>query len=292
MSDFRDAVANVGSGADPNVEAASLVAAMTTDERLGCLDGDLPFWPGLADMMSGGYHRRTWPAAEVARLGIPGLAFADGRALRIILTAEAPTQTIPERESTLQVLLDYGRLGIEHLVTGIDHVLFVLGLLLLIGGGRRLVGAITAFTVGHSITLVLASFGTTPLPQTVVEIGIALSIVVLAVELVRSKDRPAGLLARRPWLMSFSFGLLHGLGFAGALAELGLPAHAIPLALFSFNVGIEVGQLGIVALALPLIWLLANRVAARQWIEEVPATAIGSLGAYWCIERSVSALLG
>jgi hypothetical protein len=219
---------------------------------------------------------------------IARVAFADGREVRAILTAAAPRLRIPKRERASEVLASYLRLGVWHLATGLDHVLFVLGLLLLLGATRRLLVAVTAFTLGHSATLALAAVGAVTLPQAPVELGIAATIVLLARELALRADAGRSPIARRPALLPFGFGLLHGLGFAGALAALGLPGHAIPLALFAFNLGIELGQLALLALALPVLGL-ARRLARRAplWLGEVPATAIGSLAALWCIERGL-----
>lgn len=218
---------------------------------------------------------------------------ADGRSFRTILTAEAPTVTVPEREHLTQVAGQYLLLGAEHLATGIDHVLFVLGLLLLLRGGRPLLWAVTAFTLGHSVTLALAVMGHLRVPSDLVEIAIAASIVVLAVEILRKEPGHTVLLERWPGLLPFGFGLIHGLGFAGALTELGLPEHAIPLALASFNVGIELGQLALIALAWPVLALLRRaEVRWPAWLAELPATAIGGLGFCFVLQRSVGWLIG
>lgn len=226
------------------------------------------------------------------------IALADGREIRTILTGAAPALRVPERERGASVFASYARLGVEHLATGLDHVLFVAGLALLLGATRRLALAVSAFTAGHSVTLALAALGFVAVPQRAVEVGIAASIVVLALQLARQRSggELRGL-ARRPALLPFAFGLLHGLGFAGALGELGLPQHAIPLALFAFNVGIELGQLALVALLLAACWALARaplarftsapRGAAARLLGELPATAIGGLGVFWCLERAL-----
>jgi hypothetical protein len=173
-----------------------------------------------------------------------------------------------------------------------DHLLFVLGLVLLVRGRRRLVGTITAFTLGHSVTLSLAALGFVAFPTRLVEVGIALSILLLAAELGRGEEPGIARLRRRPWAMALGFGLLHGVGFAGALTEAGLPAEEIPLALFSFNLGIELGQLAFVA-AVVAARLALRPLAARGpvWLARVPAYAIGSLAALWCFERTAVLLL-
>jgi hypothetical protein len=230
---------------------------------------------------------------------IVSVGLADGRLVRAILTTGSPSLAVPARESPLAVIASYARLGVEHLWTGLDHLLFVAGLSLLLGATRRLVVAITAFTAGHSVTLALATLGVVHAPRAAVEVAIAATIVALALSLARSHaggdSARAASVARRPALLPFAFGLLHGLGFAGALAELGLPQHAIPLALFSFNLGIELGQLSVVAALLALACLaLRARAAAStnsrlaSLAREVATTAIGALGVFWCLERASS----
>jgi hypothetical protein len=228
------------------------------------------------------------------------VALADGREIRAILTAGAPALTLPARESRASVFASYAKLGAQHLATGLDHVLFVAGLALLLGATRRLALAVSAFTAGHSVTLALAALGFVALPRRALEVAIAASIVVLALQLARkSEAAEARGVARWPALLPFAFGLLHGLGFAGALGELGLPQQAIPLALFAFNVGIELGQLGLVALLIASLWALARAPFARSSVPggaaaralaELPATAIGGLGVFWCLERALGGL--
>jgi hypothetical protein len=208
----------------------------------------------------------------------------DGRVVSHVLRPGASSFTI-EMGATIPVL-GYLRLGAEHILFGIDHLLFVLGLILLVGDVRLLVKTITAFTLAHSITLALATLGVVRIPQAPVEAVIALSIVFLASELVRQGRGEISRTARQPWLVAFVFGLLHGLGFAGALSEVGLPAGDVPAALLLFNVGVEVGQLAFVAAALALI-AAARRLSRPpwRWLDEVPAYAIGSVAAFWLIQR-------
>jgi hydrogenase/urease accessory protein HupE len=233
--------------------------------------------------------------AELAFEGLSGsgtdvliqVSLLDGRSLRAVASSRQPRFTVPPREDSLRVIADYAVLGIEHLATGFDHLLFVTGLLLLVRGGRRILLAVTAFTVGHSVTLALAALGIVFVPLTLVEIGIAASLVVLAIELA---DEAAGR-RRHPWLLALTFGLLHGFGFARALTETGLPTEAIPLSLFSFNLGIEVGQILFVALALGAFALgrpILERAPAG--IVRLPIYAIGSLGVFWCLERGARLL--
>jgi len=229
---------------------------------------------------------------EAARISaLLRLELADGRSFQRVLRRDAPRATVPERESAWEVLRSYGELGGEHILTGLDHLLFVLGLLLLVGGGRRLVATVTAFTVGHSVTLSLAVLGIVNLPTGLIELGIALSVFVLALELARGADATPSLLRRRPWGMAGTFGLLHGMGFAGALSEVGLPQADIPLALFSFNVGIEIGQLAFILAMLALAWILRRPLrAVPPWMEQAPVYALGTLAAFWCYERAATLL--
>jgi hydrogenase/urease accessory protein HupE len=216
---------------------------------------------------------------------------ADGRLTRGVVRAAEPFLLVPERESSFAVLRSYAELGVEHILTGLDHLLFVFGLLMLVAGFKPLLETVTAFTVGHSITLSLAALGFVDLPSRPIEVLIAFSVFLLAVELSRSADAPPTLLRRFPWLIAGIFGLLHGLGFAGALAEVGLPQADIPLALFSFNVGIELGQIAFVVVVLTLKRLLEPLlVRLPHWIELVPLYAMGGLAAFWCFERAAAML--
>jgi len=222
---------------------------------------------------------------------------ADGVVRQALLSANAPEFVVPADPSAWTVASSYTRLGIGHLVFGFDHVLFVLGLLLLIRGTRPLLYTVTSFTVGHSVTLALAALGFVRFPTALVEVAIAASLLVLAMEIparLECGDARRGLFERRPWLIAFSFGLLHGLGFAGALAEIGLPPRDIPLALFTFNVGIELGQLALVVVALVAFEVaLALSVPMRSPALRTAAIAvIGSLAGYWVIERTMSWIAG
>lgn len=217
------------------------------------------------------------------------VVFADGSLAKGLVRADAPDFEVASGQG---VALAYAALGVEHILLGPDHLLFVLGLLLLIHGGRRLVGAITFFTVGHSITLALAILDRVWVPQSLVEVAIAISLVVVALELAKGERMKDGVvqeswLRARPWIASFGFGLLHGLGFAGALRETGLPSGEIPLALFFFNVGIEVGQLVFIG----AVWVIMRRLnqiaVSRSWLDWGAAYAIGALSVFWVIERSV-----
>jgi len=234
-----------------------------------------------------GLSFRVHGLAESRTQALLHLELADGRRLLAVLRGGAPVFVVPEREQPLQVAGDYLGLGFRHILGGLDHLLFVLGLVLLVRSRRMLVWTVSAFTLGHSVTLSLAVLGFLGLPSRLVEILIALSILVLAVELARGEDAPPSPLRRLPWAMAALFGLLHGFGFAGALAEVGLPETEIPLALLFFNLGIEVGQLVFVAAVLAAQWALRPLTAhGPPWFARVPAYGIGSFAAWWCFERA------
>jgi hypothetical protein len=219
------------------------------------------------------------------------IEFADGRTHSAILRPKSSSFDIPADESAWDVAWSYWRLGTTHILGGIDHLLFVLALILIVPGYWMLFKTITAFTVAHSISLGLAALGFVHVPPGPTEAVIALSILFLAVEVVHKHQGKVGLTERAPWIVAFLFGLFHGLGFAGALTEVGLPEHAIPLALFMFNVGVETGQIlfvcGVLAVTavlrrVPVAW------PAGSW-RLMPYT-IGSLAAFWTIQRVISFL--
>ena len=215
------------------------------------------------------------------------------------LTPATSSFVVEAAPSRMEIVRTYLVLGIEHILTGVDHLLFVLGLLLLVRGFGRLVKTVSAFTVAHSVTLALATLGFVHVPSPPVEAVIALSIVFVAKEILRSRGRSAStqpsLTERQPWLVAFSFGLLHGLGFAGGLSEVGLPQGHIPLALLLFSIGVEVGHFGFIAAVFALM-ALGRR--AMQWLRLpalrsnrsavlrlLPPYAIGGTAMFWLIER-------
>jgi hydrogenase/urease accessory protein HupE len=218
------------------------------------------------------------------------IALADGRVVQRVQRAGDDLPRVPPWPRRIDVFRDYAALGVEHMLSGADHLCLVLGLLLLVPTTRLLVETITAFTVGHSVTLSLAVLGLVPVPAPIAEVLIALSVLALATELARGPTGPT-LLRRYPWTIALVFGLLHGLGFAGALREAGLPSGEVPLALAAFNAGIEAGQLGVV-----VVVLLARDLAVRlvggvpRWLAPVPAYAIGSLAAFWVFARAAQVL--
>jgi hypothetical protein len=214
------------------------------------------------------------------------LEFADGTTWMQRLTPAQPAAVIPKDASSLHTAFVYLALGIEHILTGVDHLLFVLALLLITGGGWQLAKTVTAFTVSHSITLTAATLGFVHVPQRPVEAVIALSIMFVAAEILHGRQGRVGITARAPWIVALTFGLLHGLGFAGGLSEAGLPQGHIPLALLFFSIGVETGHFLFIATALSLI-ALARRVQLPlpQWAPLIPPYAIGCIATFWMIQR-------
>jgi hydrogenase/urease accessory protein HupE len=214
----------------------------------------------------------------------------DGTTQVTRLTPSAPSFVAEAAPAALEVARTYLVLGVEHILGGIDHLLFVLALLILVKGTRRLIWTVTAFTLAHSLTLAGATLGFVHVPGPPVEAAIALSIMFVAVEIIHSRQGSAGLTERFPWVVAFTFGLLHGFGFASALNEVGLPQSAIPIALLFFNVGVEIGQLLFITSVFAVI-ALARRVARRigmshpAWAWRVPPYAIGSVAAFWIVQR-------
>jgi len=233
------------------------------------------------------------PGIESSRIDvIVRIKWRSGETTTGAIHAGAPEFAIPgsrgapgQNATVTGVLWSYLGLGTEHILFGYDHLLFVLGLMLLVDSSGMLLKTISAFTVAHSVTLAAAVLGLVHVPPAPVEVLIAASIVLLALELTRSLDAPATLARRYPWVVAFVFGLLHGLGFAGALTEVGVPTERIALALLSFNLGVEIGQLAFVALMLAPVALA--RPLARRWprLHMVPAYFIGVLATAWTFER-------
>ena len=213
---------------------------------------------------------------------------SDGTAQVVRLTPASPAFVVEARPSSSAVAGTYLSLGVDHILRGIDHLLFVLALLLLVDTRRRLLAAVTAFTVAHSFTLAAATLGFVYIPQQPIEAIIALSIVFVAAEIVRRRKGQTSLTQEFPWAIAFTFGLLHGFGFAGALSEIGLPEQAIPVALLFFNLGVEAGQLLFIAGAL-ILAAVARPLASRTptWAAQLPAYGIGAVAAFWTIERLV-----
>jgi hydrogenase/urease accessory protein HupE len=235
--------------------------------------------------------RIVFPGMATTRVDVlVRLVRADGSEQLGRLLPSEPQFTVAAAPGPHEVARAYTLLGVEHILMGVDHLLFVLALVMLVSGTKRLLVTVTAFTLAHSITLALATLGVIHVPGPPVEATIALSIVFVASEVVQGLRGQAGLAARQPWLVAFSFGLLHGLGFAGALAEVGLPAGSIPLALLFFNIGVEIGQLLFIAAVIALARLLVRLAGARDLRPAliVPAYAIGAIASFWVIERTAA----
>jgi hypothetical protein len=273
---------------------------LTEEVRTYVVDDDVRFQHG-AMACPGGIGGRAFVMEGLEQTQTDVLLrvdYLDGTSTNQRLTPDAPSALIPARPSSFEVIRTYTVLGIEHILLGVDHLLFVLALLLLVRGVGRLIATVTAFTVAHSITLGAATLGFVHVPSAPVEAVIALSILFLASELARRRLAPtppeprrasADLTARFPWIVAFSFGLLHGFGFAGALSEVGMPAQAVPLALLFFNVGVEIGQLTFVAAVLAIGWIArASTVLAPVWWSRAAAYGIGSVAAYWSVERTLA----
>ena len=279
LGEMRLALDPVFSG---RVEALTPVAAQTTG------DAAVQTWRVRAENLRGQTLRIDGLETTLTDV-LVRFAFTDGSTWVHRLTPRQPASLIPARPNAWSVAGTYLALGVEHILTGIDHLLFVLALLLLTTGTWRLVKTVTAFTVAHSITLGLATLGIVHVPSRPVEAVIALSIVFVAAEIVQARRGRAGLAAQMPWIVAFIFGLLHGFGFAGALSEVGLPEGHIPVALLFFNLGVEAGQLLFVAAVLTLV-AGARRIpmAWPRWAGLVPPYAIGSLAMFWMIQRVVA----
>jgi len=204
-----------------------------------------------------------------------------------LIQPEKPSQLIPIQPNAFTVFGAYVELGVEHILFGYDHLLFVLGLLLLVSSLRILFWTITSFTIAHSLTLAIASLELFSLPSTPVEAIIALSIVLLAKEVIDKKNGKPSLTQSYPWMVGFLFGLLHGFGFAGALGDIGFPQRQIPMALFSFNLGVELGQILFTLFCVLLYWLLQKLNWSKiQWAKNVALPyAIGSVASFWFIQR-------
>jgi hydrogenase/urease accessory protein HupE len=215
-----------------------------------------------------------------------------GAARTLRLDGAAPAVVIPAAQSRWEVAGGYFRMGVEHILFGIDHLLFVFCLLLLVGDLKPLLGAVTAFTLAHSITLGGTTLGGLHLATAPVEACIALSIALVAAEIVKAHRGRTGFTQRWPWLAAFAFGLLHGFGFAAALRDIGLPDGAIPLALLFFNLGVEAGQILFVGIVLAIVF--GWRKYARPpsgWVRSAPAYFAGVVACFWFFERALHILL-
>jgi len=221
------------------------------------------------------------------------LHHADGRLESHLLRPATPSVTLGGVTTATERALGYVQLGVQHILLGVDHLLFVLGLLLIVSDRWMLVKTITSFTVAHSITLAIATLGYASAPLPPLNAAIALSILFLGPEIVRTWRSETSFTIRHPWVVAFAFGLLHGFGFASGLTSMGLPKAEIPLALLLFNVGVEIGQITFVLLVILLE--RSFRVLEVRWprlVERLPGYAVGTLGAYWTIQRTLMLLGG
>lgn len=237
----------------------------------GDIDGGVIRFIGLESTITDVFVRFIWlDGNQTTAIARPGQPFVD----------------IVAQRSAWQVAGDYTVLGVDHILSGFDHLTFVLALLLIVSGARRLLITVTSFTLAHSITLAAATLGVMWVPGSPVEATIALSILFLASELVKVNRGLPSLTAQYPWIVAFVFGLLHGFGFAGALSDVGLPQNEVPLALLMFNVGVELGQLLFIAAVLALLAVVRKvRIEWPAWAHQLPAYGIGSIAAFWFIER-------
>lgn len=256
-------------------------------------DFALKLWRNLSD------ERQALDGQTLSILGLErsitdvlvSVTLLDGRTIQQVLNPRETSTRLDFSAHAAPAATGYLKLGVEHILTGTDHLLFVFGLLLLVRKWRPLLGTITAFTVAHSITLAATSLGWIHVQSAVVETLVALSIVILAVELVRYARGEGGFATRYPWLIAFAFGLLHGCAFAGALAEVGLPSKDIPLALLLFNVGVEIGQLVFIAVASAALLVIVRFLREPPaWSRLVAPYAIGGFASYWFIERFLLSL--
>jgi hydrogenase/urease accessory protein HupE len=216
----------------------------------------------------------------------------DGRKWTTIVHPSQSWVEIAASQTWAELVATYIVQGIRHLLFGADHMLFVLGLLLIVQNRWMLLKTVTAFTVAHSITLAIATLGYAEVPISPLNAAIALSILFLGPEIVRSWRGQTSLTLRHPWAVAFAFGLLHGFGFASALTSAGLPRQELPLALVSFNVGVELGQLGFIGLILALERSFRIlQVRWPRWAQAFPGYAVGSIGAFWTVQR-ITLLLG
>ena len=215
------------------------------------------------------------------------ILYANGQSQTVVLKPHSSSFQVTGAQSRTKLVMSYINIGIKHILLGIDHLLFVLGLLLIVSNRWMLIKTITSFTVAHSITLAIATLGYASAPVLPLNAAIALSILFLGPEIVRTWRGQTSFTIRHPWVVAFAFGLLHGFGFASGLTTMGLPQAEIPLALLLFNVGVEIGQIAFVILILMLERSFRTlEILWPRWAKLAPGYAVGSLGAYWTIQRT------
>lgn len=283
---------------------------MAGDARLALeveFSGEATSLSPAATRIAGGNAIETWtlraPELRGQTLRIRGLEktvtdvltrieFLDGTVAINVVQPSSPALVVPERQSTLALARNYVLYGIQHILFGLDHLLFVLGLMLIVGDRWMLVKTITSFTVAHSITLAIATLGYAHAPVDPLNAAIALSILFLGPEIARIWRGETSLTIRQPWLVAFIFGLLHGFGFAGALTGAGLPRPDLAVALLTFNIGVEIGQIAFVLLVVALE--RSFRQLEIRWpimLARAPGYLIGCAGAFWTLQRT-AILLG
>ncbi len=283
----------------PSIQSQPMKISATLPESCDARTPSQSIWDGTAYVAR--WTTRCAGGLEGGAIRIEGLErtstdvlvrfdFADGSSESRRLTPGDASFVVPSVPSGLEVVRTYLVLGVQHILSGIDHLVFVLALLILVKDRRRLIVTVTAFTLAHSLTLAGATLGFVNMPGPPVEASIALSIMFVASEILHSRRGKTGLTEQYPWIVAFIFGLLHGLGFAGALAQIGLPRASIPMALLFFNVGVEIGQLFFIAcvfIALALVrkGMRSIDLARPAWARAVPPYVIGSLAAFWTLQR-------
>ncbi len=236
------------------------------------LDGAVIRFPGLESTITDVFIR-------VSR--------TDGSLMTAVARPTKPWAELKGERPWYLTAREYLFLGLHHILLGIDHLLFVLGLLLIVQQRMALIKTITSFTIAHSITLGVATLGYAHVPLPPLNTAIALSILFLGPEIIRVQRGKTSLTIQYPWLIAFGFGLLHGFGFASGLSTAGMPKAELPWALLWFNVGVELGQIFFVFLALGLAWSFrVLQVLWPRWVLGIPGYTVGSLGAYWTIQRA------
>jgi hydrogenase/urease accessory protein HupE len=240
-----------------------------------------------------GTIRFPWLEGTLTRVMVEIDWRSGARMLRIV-NGGAPSLTVYGVAATglsalVPILVDYTRLGVEHILTGFDHLFFVIALTLLVRSRRSLLATVTAFTLAHSLTLAATALGLLDVPVPPVEATIALSIVLVCAECLRGAP---SLTSRKPWLVAFAFGLLHGLGFASALLAIGLPAAHLPSALFAFNAGVEIGQLFVIGSVLAIHALAVRTKLKRPWMRAALVYPMGGTAAFWALERTLAVFSG
>lgn len=265
-----------------------LVCEADTEKRIWASNGyAIESWSTICDGGLSGQSIKVDGLASSLSDALVRVELANGQVSIERLTPQRTGFMLESKPETSGVVVSYLKLGIEHILMGWDHLLFVLCIMMLVGRSRKLFWAITAFTVAHSVTLIAVTMGYIQFNTRVVEILIALSIVLLAYEIVRNKNGVSGLSTKYPWMVILIFGLMHGVGFAGALNNIGLPPNDIPLALLFFNLGVEAGQLIFVLVVLSLLLVVNRLMPSRTDWTTGAAYCIGIGASFWFFERLV-----